>query len=409
MSPQLDLNFARSQFPAFSEPELQGQMHFENAGGSYACHQVIDRLNNYYRATKVQPYYPFRASTEAGNQMDVAYIRMAEYLNADADDIHVGPSTSQNTAMLAQAFLKVFKPGDEIIVTNQDHEANIGVWRKLADDGLIIREWAMDPLLGSLNPDDLDDLLTEKTKLIAFTHCSNLVAEINPVALICGRAKDAGVISVVDGVSFAGHGFPDVQELGADIYLFSTYKTYGPHQGVMYIKPSIADLLGNQAHFFNDGVVHKRFVPAGPDHAQVAALNGIAEYFDALHTHHYSKEQIKNRPQQIRELMRAAEHKLLAELMDYLLNKQNLRVLGPQNAEKRSATVSIIVKNRDPLELARELAEQGVMAGAGHYYAYRALQGLGENPDIGALRLSFLHYTSGEEINKLLIGLDKIL
>ena len=409
MPPSLDLSFVRSQFPAFSEPDLQAQAHFENAGGSYACCQVIDRLCDYYRATKVQPYYPFKASTEAGEQMDAAYQRMAEYLNADAEDIHVGPSTSQNTAMLAQAFRRVLKPGDEIIVTNQDHEANIGVWRKLGDDGAVIREWTMDPDSGSLDVDDLTELLTDKTRLIAFTHCSNLLAEINPVARICQKAREVGAISIVDGVSFAGHGLPDVQALGADIYLFSTYKTYGPHQGIMYINPDVAQLLGNQAHFFNNEFVHKRFVPAGPDHAQVAALNGVAEYFDALHRHHYPDATRKHRPQQVHELMRVAELKLLPQLLDYLLEKKDIRVLGPQNAEQRSATVSCIVKKRPAIELAAALAKLGIMAGGGHFYAYRALQGLGENPDQGALRLSFLHYTSQQEMDRLFSALDTVL
>ncbi len=409
MSTILDLNFVRDQFPAFSEPSLQGQVHFENAGGSYACRQVIDRLCDYYRSTKVQPYYPFNASALAGEQMDQAYTRLAEYLNVDADDVHVGPSTSQNTVMLAQAFRGHLQPGDEIIVTNQDHEANIGAWRKLADSGVVIREWTIDPITGMLDIESLNHLLTEKTRLVAFTHCSNLIGHINPVAQICKIVRDAGAISIVDGVSFAGHGFPDVPSLGADIYLFSTYKTYGPHQGIMIIRKAIAEQLGNQAHFFNHGFVHKRLVPAGPDHAQVAALNGVAEYFDALHEHHFGIEDLAQRPEKLRHLMRRAELVLLPELMEFLVSRKNIRVLGPVAAEQRSATVSCIIKNADPIQVGRSLADHGIMAGAGHFYAYRALQGLGEDPERGALRLSFLHYTSHAEMDKLLGALDAVL
>jgi len=135
----LDLDFVRSNFPAFSEPSLEGFGLFENAGGSYACGQAIDWLDRYYRQTKVQPYYDFPASAEAGIQMDASKQRMAAWLNVDAEEVHFGPSTSQNTYVIAQALRQELKPGDEVIVTNQDHEANIGAWSRLEDDGIVVR------------------------------------------------------------------------------------------------------------------------------------------------------------------------------------------------------------------------------------------------------------------------------
>ena len=128
---ELDINFVRSQFPAFSEPSLEGFVHFENAGGTYACGQMVDLLHRYYRATKVQPYYGFEPSHSAGQQMDRARGRMAQWLNVATDEVHFGPSTSQNTYVIAQALRQYLKSGDEVIVTNQDHEANIGAWRRL--------------------------------------------------------------------------------------------------------------------------------------------------------------------------------------------------------------------------------------------------------------------------------------
>src|SRR5579862_3141166 len=131
----LDTDFVRAQFPAFSEPTLESQALFENAGGSYACGAVIHRLHEYYRRLKVQPYYLFAASTEAGAWMDAARARLAEYLGVSASEVHFGPSTSQNTYVLAQALRPQLQPGDEIIVTNQDHEANSGAWRRLVGHG----------------------------------------------------------------------------------------------------------------------------------------------------------------------------------------------------------------------------------------------------------------------------------
>ena len=154
----LDLAFVRSQFPAFSEPSLAGFAHFENAGGSFACRQTIEALDRFFRQTKVQPYYAFEPSASAGARMDSAKERLAAWLNVQPDELHLGPSTSQNTYVLAQAFRRRLRPGDEVIVTNQDHEANVGAWSRLQDDGIVVRTWQVDAA-GELRAADLEALL----------------------------------------------------------------------------------------------------------------------------------------------------------------------------------------------------------------------------------------------------------
>src|SRR3546814_8039687 len=185
------LSFVRAQFPAFSEPSLKDWAFFENAGGSYACAPVVERLTLFYRETKVQPYGPFPASARAGEEMDEARARLAGYLNVATDEVHFGPSTSQNSYVLAQAFRQMLRPGDEIVVTNQDHEANSGAWRRLAESGISVHEWAIDPESGRLDLRELDRLLSEKTKLVAFPHCSNIVAHLNPAAASSARPPTA--------------------------------------------------------------------------------------------------------------------------------------------------------------------------------------------------------------------------
>lgn len=405
----LDTDFVRSQFPAFAEPSLHGQAFFENAGGSYTCRQVIDRLGEYYRRLKVQPYYPYAASSEAGAWMDTAHTRMAEYLGVNEDEVHFGPSTSQNTYVLAQAFRGWLKPGDEIIVTNQDHEANSGVWRRLAADGIVVREWQVDPDSGALDLAQLDTLLGGRTRLLTIPHCSNIVAHINPVAAIAAKARAAGAMVLVDGVSYAPHGLPDVAALGADVYLFSLYKTFGPHQGLMVIRRAAFEQFGNQAHYFNVGVARKRLVPAGPDHAQVAATRGVAEYFDALDAHHGGGGEVGQRPQRIRDLLHAAEHSLLAPLLGYLGSRSDVRVLGPTGPSLRAATVSFMPLRRSPAAVAASLAAVGIMAAAGHFYAVRLLEAMGVDAAKGVVRLSFVHYTNAAEMNRLLDALDRAL
>jgi selenocysteine lyase/cysteine desulfurase len=405
----LDTDFVRAQFPAFSEPTLAGQAFFENAGGSYACKQVIGRLNEYYRRLKVQPYYAYAASTEAGQWMDAARARLAEYLGVTAGEVHFGPSTSQNTYVLAQAFRQLLKPGDEVIVTDQDHEANSGVWRRLADQGTVIREWRVNAQTGLLDVRQLDELFSRRTRLLVFPHASNIVAHINPVTDIVARARAAGVLTVVDGVSCAPHGLPDVRELGVDIYLFSLYKTYGPHQGLMVVRQQVAERLGNEGHYFNHHDPYKRLLPAGADHAQVAASRGIAEYLDTLDAHHYPGAAPAGRPQRMREALHTVELPLLAKLLEFLQRRNDVRLLGAADATERAATVAFVPRSVRPRELCERLAKRGFMIGYGGFYAVRLLQAMNVDPATGVARVSFVHYTTAAEIDGLIEALESSL
>ncbi|WP_421546451.1 aminotransferase class V-fold PLP-dependent enzyme [Pseudomonas sp. QD4] len=407
--PTLDLPFIRSHFPAFAEPSLEGQAFFDNAGGSYACQEVIDRLNRFYRQNKMQPYGVHPASRRGGEEMDRAHREMASYLNVAPEEVHLGPSSSQNSYVLAEAFANRLDAGDEVIVTNQDHEANNGVWRRLIKRGIVIKEWQVNAATGSLDSAALVELLTSRTKVVAFTHCSNILGEINPVREICEIVHGVGAVAVVDGVSYAGHGLPDVAELGADVYLFSLYKTFGPHLGAMVIRRPLMDFLGNQAHYFNAAHLAKWFVPAGPDHAQVAAVNGVTAYFDSVHAHHFPEADNSERGANLRKLFKQAEVGLLSPLLEFCAKDPRVRLLGPTNAQKKAATVSLQTLNATPREVCERLASKGIIAGAGHFYAVRLLEALEINPDEGVLRLSFVHYTSQEEVQQLIRALDESL
>lgn len=398
----LEIDFVRSNFPAFSEPSLEGQAFFENAGGSYTCGQVIDRLTRFYKSRKVQPYAPYEASRLGGEEMDEARARLAALLGVEADEVSFGPSTTQNTYVLARAFRQFMQPGEAIIVTNQDHEANTGPWRHLVNKGIDVREWQVNPETGHLDIADLENLLDDKVRLVCFPHCSNVVGEINPVLEITGLCHAAGAFVCVDGVSYAPHGFVDVGDLDPDIYLFSAYKTYGPHQGVMVIRRALGQLLPNQGHFFNAGTLYKRFTPAGPDHAQVAACAGMADYIDALAVHHGVSAR------GVHSLMRAHEVKLLQPLLDAVKDRNSVRLIGPSDASVRAPTVALSL-NRSGEEVAAELAQHGVMCGGGDFYAVRALEAMGVDMGKGVLRLSFVHYTSEAEVTKAIEALDAVL
>ena len=212
----------------------------------------------------------------------------------------------------------------------------------------------------------------------------------------------------MEAVSYAPHGFPDVGLMGPDIYLFSAYKTYGPHQGLMVIRRALGQQLPNQGHVFNGDVLHKRFTPAGPDHAQIAACAGMADYIDALADHHGILGAANARAAGVHDLMRLHETRLLQPLLDHIASRNALRLLGPGQAGLRAPTVAIDT-GQDAADLAARLAAHGVMAGGGDFYAGRALRGMGMDPQRGVLRLSFVHYTTQADMDRLMTALDEVL
>lgn len=406
----LDLEFVRKQFPAFSEPTLEGWAFFENAGGSYPCKQVINRLTDFYMKNKVQVNYPYPASMMAGRLMDASYKRMADYLNVDPTEVHFGPSTTQNIYVLANAMRPMWEDGDEIIVSCQDHEANAGAWRRLADRGLKIREWHVDQETGLLGLEELDNLLSIRTKMVAFPHCSNVIGHINPVAVISQKAHSYGALSVVDGVGYAPHGFPDLKELGADIYLFSLYKTFGPHLGLMYVDHTLIGKMENQSHFFKEGITRSMLTPAGPDHAQIAASSGIVDYFDKVYEHHFDVEaDPAERNRAVNRLFQNHENMLLERLLDFLRNRDDVQIVGPDTIEDRAPIVSIIPLNTNIKKVYATLTEHKLMLGMGNFYAVRPLDDMEIPRQPGVLRISFLHYTSMEDLDQLIEGLKVAL
>ena len=407
---KLDLEFIRSQFPAFNEPSLQGWAFFENAGGSYTCKQVIDRLTEFYTVNKVQPYYPYPASMRAGKMMDESYNQMAAYLNVDPSEIHFGPSTTQNVYVLANAMRPMWEDGDEIIVSCQDHEANAGAWRRLKERGIKVVEWHVDHNSGMLSLYHLKTLFTDNTRMVAYPHCSNVIGFINPVKEITALAHAHGALSVVDGVGWAPHGFPDLKDLNVDIYLFSSYKTFGPHLGVMYVRDSLMEKLENQSHFFKNGVKRSMITPAGPDHAQIGAAAGMLEYFDTVYEHHFEEgADPAQRNRAINRLFREHEKGLLVHLLDFLRSRDDVRIVGPDSIEERAPIVAIIPKNKSIEEVYGRLTEHKLMLGTGDFYAVRPLMDMDIPVDPGVLRMSFVHYTSEEEIDQLIKGLKNAL
>ena len=208
-----------------------------------------------------------------------------------------------------------------------------------------------------------------------------------------------------------GENLPDVDALGADIYLFSLYKVYGPHLGVMVMREAVNQQLPSQGHFFNEDHATDRFTPAGPDHAQIAAVNGVIEYFESVYAPHFDEQDIPaaKKGARVSELFQQAEQTNLQTLLEFINQKSNVRLIGKNHPENRAPTVSFTVDGVDPGQIAAQLADQKIGIGNGNCYAYRLMEALGIAPAQGVVRLSFVHYTTEQELLRLTGALDRIL
>ena len=408
----LDVDYVKAQFPAFSDPLSSKWSFFENAGGSYVPINVIKHLNNFMTSTKVQPYAEFDISKIAGNNMDKATELFAEMINARKDEIIIGASTTMNMYVLSNAMKHFIKPGDEIIVTNQDHEANIGAWRRLESYGAVIKEWKINTENAELEIEDLKALLTNKTKIVAVTHCSNIVGSINNLQSIAKLVHEYNAFLVGDGVSYAPHGLPNVKDLDVDFYTFSLYKTYGPHLGLLYGKKEILNQLPNQNHEFLEGDVPYTLNPGGPNHEELSCLVGIYEYFNNLYNHHFPDENntLRKKIEKINELISNHEEQIANPLLQYLNSRNDIKLIGKKKIENknRAPTIAFTFVNQSSKKISDQLVKNGIATRNDNFYAWRCLKALGIDVDDGVVRTSMVHYNTHEDVEKLISALKKI-
>lgn len=408
-TPALDLDWVRGQFPAYDEGNpLAGLAFFEAAGGSFPARATTDRLARFYTRRKVQPGHPYEVAGVAAAEMASTHDRLATWMGVHPDEVVIGPSTTANTYTLAGALREILGPGDAVVVSDQAHEANAGPYDRLADIGVDVRTWALDPATGVLDLAALEVVLDPDVAVVAFPHVSNLLGDPNDVAAACDLVHEAGALAIVDGVAAAPHGLPWIDDTGADVYLFSSYKTFGPHQGVMVVRSDTMEQLPNQGHYFNADQPHKRLVPAGPDHAQVAALQGVTDYLDAVDAHHFGDEvDPASRTRRVHDLLRAAETARLTPLLGWLADHDRVRVLGPTDPTRRMPTVAVQL-DTDAHAVAAGLGDRDVAAGAGHFYSHRVVTAMGIDPTT-VLRLSFTHTTAAWEVDRAIAALDELL
>lgn len=405
----LDTDFVRAQFP----DNHWRYAFFENAGGAFVPNSVISRMTAYMSENQVQPGYPASISSQAKQRMDAGHHLMAEMIGAEVDEVTISASTSINVYVLAHALRHLWQAGDEILVSTLNHEANSGPWRRLEEYGLKIVEWPI-TADAELDMEAFEQLLNDRTSLVAFPHVSNITGELNDVPGITQKAHNHGAWVCVDGVAAAPHRAVEVKKWDVDFYLFSYYKVFGPHLGCLYGKREHLLDAKRQYHYFfpNDDLAHK-FNPAGPNHESIAALAGISDYFDSLASHHGIEIDDKfERTVALYQLITSHEESLAECFINWAIAQDKVKLIGPSSADSKSRvpTFSLQLNGVSAKEATIKAAEQDVVLGSGHFYAKRLLENI-NIPDVddGVLRCSMAHYNTLDEVRKLTSTLDQIL
>ncbi len=393
METPFDLTFVRSQFPALAS----GFVFLDNAGGSQTLGRVADRIRDYLLTTNVQLGASYAVSEAAGARVREASQATAAYLGAaDPAEVVLGSSSTQLLHNLALAMQDHFVPGDEIIVSSADHEANVGGWTRLAARGVVIKVWHIDRETWRLEERGLLPLLTARTRLVAFAHVSNLLGTIHDVAGLTRTIHAHGARVCVDGVAYAPHRAIDVRAWDVDYYVFSFYKTFGPHLAVLYGKRERLEELATINHAFIADALPYKLQPGNVNFELAHGLGGIYAYLDEL-----------GGPGRGFDAIALHEERLAARLLAGLVGRPGVRIHGEQVADRarRVSTISFSVEGRAPEALVRAVDPAGIGIRHGDFYAKGLVRALGVEPG-GVVRVSMVHYNTIDEIDRLLAVLD---
>ena len=401
----LDLDFVRKQFPALAD----GFVYFDNAGGSVVLKSVAERVYDYLTTTSVQTGASYAHSQRASQRLAEARSRFALMVGASRpEEIVIGPSTTVLCQNLARAVRGRLKPGDEIVVTAFDHESNIGPWRWLESFGVVIKVWGIDRQSCEIDLDALETLMTERTRLVAVTHTSNILGTINPIAEIARRVHARGAEIAVDAVAYAPHRAIDVVALDVDYYIFSFYKTYGPHLAMMYGKyDKLLELDWLYHYFYGKEAVPQKLEPGNPNYELAWGAAGIVDYFDALGGGTGDRAAIIRAFDDI-----AVQEAALGErLLSYLRARNDVRIFGRRDSDSASRvpTISFKVEGRDSAEIVRAVDEAGIGMRFGDFHSKGLVEALGASAHSGVLRVSMVHYNTLDEVDRLLARLDQVL
>ena len=403
----LDPYRIRAEFPG-----LQSDMVFmDNAGGSQTLRRVVDRIGDFLLNSNAQLGASYATSVKAGERVAESRVRAAIFVNAARpEEVVMGGSSTALLRTLVQGLAHLLTPGDEIVVTNMDHEANIGAWLDLAERGVQIRFWNVNQDSLQLEIADLQAVLTARTRMVALTYASNVLGGITPVQEAVRLAHAVGAMVCVDGVGYAPHRVVDVQALDVDFYVFSYYKVFGPHYAMLYGKYEHLLRMANLNHSFlaADDIPYK-LQPGNQNYELGWAATAINDYLGDIGA---SLGEIGDERARIVSAyagIAAHEAELSGRLLSYLRGRNAVTILGDPtpDPERRVSTISFVVRGMPSEDVVRAVDRHGIGIRFGDFYAKRLIDALGLRQQGGVVRASMAHYNTLDEVDRLIRALDE--
>jgi cysteine desulfurase family protein (TIGR01976 family) len=391
----LDLTAVRSEFPALAT----GAAYFDGPGGSQVPQRVIDAMAAYLRDSNANLGGAFRTSRESDEVMERGRAAAADFTGGEPEGIAFGANMTTLNFQLAHAVARTMEPGDEIVVTALDHDANVSPWLVVAEDhDLIVKTASLRVEDMTLDLDELEDLIGERTRVVAFTLASNAVGSIPDAERIAAAAHSVGALAWADAVHMAPHRRLRAREVGLDVQICSPYKFFGPHLGIAAIRPDLAESLpADRVRPADETPPGHRFEAGTQSHEAIAGAAAAIEYLRDLGDGDLDSAFA---------LIEEHETRLAARFLSGL--PDGVELYGIRTPEGRTPTFCFNVAGRSPREVAELLGEQDLYVWDGNYYALEPMRALGIDDTGGAVRAGFLHYTTEEEVDRLLDALAEL-
>jgi cysteine desulfurase family protein (TIGR01976 family) len=408
----LDLTWIRAQFPALAQ-EVNGHpaVFFDGPGGTQVPQRVIDAVTDYLIRHNANTHGAFATSRRTDETIDAARAAMADFLGCAADEVVFGPNMTTLTFAISRAFGRDIRPGDEIVLTRLDHDANVAPWKALEERGTVIRMVDIDTEECTLDMADMARAIGPRTKLVAVGYASNAVGTINDVTTITRMAHAVGALVYIDAVHYAPHGPIDVRALDCDFLACSPYKFFAPHMGALYGKREhLARLRPYKVRPASDAIPD-RWETGTKNHEGLAGVTAAIEYLAELGQRIKPATTRRAALVHAMEAIKAYERGLSEQLIAGLLAIPGLTFYGisdPARFDMRTPTVAVRLAGCTPRELAEALGRRGIFCWDGNYYAINLTERLGVEADGGMLRIGLVHYNTAEEIELLLEALNEL-
>jgi cysteine desulfurase family protein (TIGR01976 family) len=415
-SQSIDIEQVRAQFPSLSATDDgHARYYFDNPAGTQVPQIVADRVADCLIHQNAQTGGYFKTSEVSMAVVKEARVAMADFLNApSADEIIFGQNMTSLTFQLSRSIGRLLQPGDEVIVTRMDHDANVEPWRLMArDNDLNIRWLSFDTTTFEFDPDDLDELLTDKTRLLCVSGASNLTGTINDIKTICAKARDAGAWTFVDAVQSAPHISSDVEDFGCDFFVCSAYKFFGPHQGILWGRREVLEQIEPYKVRPAPEELPWCFETGTPSHEGMAGTTAAIDYLAWIgETMAGVSGSRRDRLCGAFDLMFDYERELADHLIAGIQSISGTRILGITDADasrRRVPTVSFVHDSKTPSDIAKQLAVRNIFAWSGHNYAVELARTLDIYDSGGAVRIGPVHYNTIGEIDVVIDDLGEII